>query len=100
MWSSPAMSIGHDIGFGVTFQRTDGGGGGGAVGGSVAELVPWHRRSPPRWPAVAGGAVTALADGVVTLVWDNSFSWVDSKAVVFVVYGTRPEHTADEPAAS
>ena len=69
----------HDLGFTVSFKPKSGGG----IFGSDKKLYEPGRLKLPHWPEGLGGEVEVRENGVLTLEFDNSYSWVTPKVVVY-----------------
>jgi hypothetical protein len=76
------------VGFQVLFRpatKTKGRGAvifGISVGVAAArEVVKYRRRALPKWPQCLQGEWTSTGPGELTIAWDNSFSWIKSKAL-------------------
>ena len=67
-----------DVGFEVSFVGTDYGN-----FNQVANVVPWSRVRAPRWPEGVDGSFEAGAVGNVVITFDNSYSWLKAKAIIF-----------------
>ena len=67
-----------DIGFEANFVGTDYGN-----FNEVVNVVPWSRVRAPRWPEGVDGMYEPSSEGNLVIVFDNSYSWLKAKAVIF-----------------
>ena len=68
----------QDIGFEARFIGTD-----FSNFNKEDVLTEWARVKPKMWPQGLGGRYTVTAPGKVQLLFDNSYSWIKSKAITY-----------------
>ena len=81
-----------DIGFEASFVGTDYGN-----FNEVVSVVPWSRVRAPRWPEGVDGTYEPSSVGQLVLVFDNSYSWLKAKAVIFKTAVLGGEGGAEAP---